>query len=249
MLLAGAPADYAASAELGSGFVALVEAIAASPGVRTVCEVGGGRRPMLSLESVERCGLDYTVLDISSEQLALAPDGYRKVLADIGGPSPPEVPGMDLVFSRMVAEHVRDARRFHRNVFALLAPGGLAVHAFPTLYSPPFVINRLVPEAIAGRLLEAVLRERRAFKFPAYYRWCRGPTDRQRERFERLGYEVVAYRGFFGTRYLRNHRWLGEAERRAGTWMLEHPNPLLTSYAWVVLRRPPGSGVPPATEV
>ena len=46
----------------------------------------------------------------------------------------------------MLAEHVPDGYRFHSNLFELLKPGGVAFHFMPTLYSPPFVINRLLPE-------------------------------------------------------------------------------------------------------
>src|ERR1700721_1406514 len=52
----------------------------------------------------------------------------------------------DLVFSKMLCEHLPDARTFHANCLRLLRPGARAVHFFPTLYTLPFVANRLIPE-------------------------------------------------------------------------------------------------------
>ena len=35
-------------------------------GARTVCEIGGGRSPLLSLDEVRALKLDYTILDVSA---------------------------------------------------------------------------------------------------------------------------------------------------------------------------------------
>ena len=56
----------------------------------------------------------------------------------------------DLVISRMVMEHVRDAKRAWTNISGLLAPGGVAFAFHPTLYAPPFLINWLAPEALTA---------------------------------------------------------------------------------------------------
>ena len=52
------------------------------PGAR-ICEIGGGANPTLPTAFVKRYGIDYTVVDISAEELAKAPEGYRKVQADV----------------------------------------------------------------------------------------------------------------------------------------------------------------------
>ena len=58
-------------------YEAHVAALIDEPGVRSVCEIGGGRAPMVPLDEVAEKGLEYTVLDVSQEELDLAPDGYR----------------------------------------------------------------------------------------------------------------------------------------------------------------------------
>jgi hypothetical protein len=223
------------------GFVPYLERLIERTGARRVCDLGGGARPSLSLAAVKRLGLDYVVLDISADELAKAPAGYTTLQADIAAVQPPELDAQDLVFSRMLAEHIAEPERFHRNVRALLCDGGVAFHLFPTLYELPFLINRLLPvrtsEQFLVRLDPGRRREGRKPKFPAYYRWCRGPGRRQLERFERLGYAIEEYVGFFGHDYLAKVAPIQRLENRLAATLLRHPVPLFTSYAYVVLRR------------
>lgn len=163
-----------------------------------------------------------------------------KILADISAAEFAAQGGYDFAFSRMLAEHVSSGARFHRNVRSLLRDGGVAFHFFPTLFAPPFVANYLLPEALAERLLHFLQpgRERsgKLGKFPARYSWCRGPLRAQIRRFERLGYEVEQYFGFYGHgAYYQKipvwrdvHAWLSGVLSR-------HPVPALTSFAQVVL--------------
>lgn len=209
--------------------------------LRRICEVGGGANPLLSLQLIQELGLDYTLLDVSAEELAKAPEGYRKLRADICGDIPETPEGFDLVFSKMLAEHIPDAAQFHRNVLSLLRPGGVAFHFFPTLYALPFVANRCLPERLTRYLLNIMSpRDRyQHAKFPAYYRWCRGPTSRQLGALTGLGYEVVSYIGFFGHKiYWRRIPLIARLSDGLSRWLLRHPNPWLTSFAWVILRRP-----------
>ncbi|MDQ4145695.1 MAG: class I SAM-dependent methyltransferase [Actinomycetota bacterium] len=231
---------YALSHEAWNGFQQFLLDLIAQHQAARICEVGGGANPALRPDHVKASGLDYTVLDISREELDKAPEGFRKVQADIGGTVERD-DAFDLIVSKMLAEHIADPVRYHTNVHKLLRPGGIAFHFFPTLYSPPFVINRLLPAAVTSRLLKLVESrdlEGTEGKFLAYYRWCRGPTTRQLGRFEGLGYEVLEYRGFFGARgYYRSLglAWLDDWISRK---LVEHPAPFLTSYAYVVLKRP-----------
>src|SRR5579862_8879641 len=161
-------------------FVDAVLAVASRPDVRRVCDIGGGANPRLSLECIRELGLDYTVLDISEAELSKAPPGYCKVHADIADANLGIENQFDFVVSRMVAEHVSNARVFHRNVFAMLAPGGTAIHIFPTLFTLPFTVNKLLPEPLSEKILLALkpyrTRDGKVGKFPARYEWCYGPT-------------------------------------------------------------------------
>lgn len=238
-------AANAARAQRNARFEATVLRLLEEGG-RDVCDVGGGPNPLLGPEQIAARGLRYVLLDASADQLAKAPPGYETALADVTAPPPALHGAFELVVSQWVAEHVADPRAFHRGVRALLRPGGYAVHLFPTLYAIPFVANLVLPERIAGALARVRAltpgpsREDEGHfgKFPAHYRWCRGPSARQVRRLESTGFEVVEYVGFFGHGYYEKLGPLARAEAALADWLVRHPVPLLTSAAIVVLRRP-----------
>jgi SAM-dependent methyltransferase len=224
-------------------YEATLQGLIETNGCRRICEVGGGANPALPLDYVTSHKLRYCLLDIAPEELAKAPAGYDKIVADICSKTVPPGGPFDLVFSKMLAEHVRDPRQFHRNVYDLLGPGGLAFHFFPTLYSLPLLVNRLIPERASAAALR-IFSPRdpvKEGKFPAYYRWCRGPNAAQVRRFEALGYVVEEYAGFYGHDYYDRIPVLRNLHRSATRFLVDHPVTWLTSVAYVVLRRPSGT--------
>jgi 2-polyprenyl-3-methyl-5-hydroxy-6-metoxy-1,4-benzoquinol methylase len=224
-------------------FVRAVHRAAEAQGVRRLCEIGAGANPMLSLDVAGDAGIErYVVTDVSEEELAKAPQGYEKVVADVTRTAVDGVGDFDLIISHTVAEHVTDPAGFHRTVLGMLARGGHAMHFFPTLYEPAFVVNRLLPEAAAERILQRIQpdRERGGLhqKFPAYYRWCRGPTGRQLARLTGVGFEVDEYVGIYGHDYYSPVRPIDRLQTMLADTLARHPVPSLTAYAWVSLRRP-----------
>jgi SAM-dependent methyltransferase len=215
--------------------------------VRRVCEVGAGANPALQLDFLSACGIDHAIVDISQEELDKAPVGYTKLLLDMTQPLPQLTESVDLVASSFVAEHVHDPVTFHRNVWRMLRPGGFALHVFPTFYALPFLLNRAVPERVTDRVLIRFQRfrepEGHEGKFPAYYHWCRGPTQRQIARFRDVGFELLSFRGYFGHGYYLHFGLLNDCENAKAKFLLRHPVPQLTPYGLVLLRRPaiPGS--------
>lgn len=222
-------------------FRAAVRAEATRPGVRRVCEIGGGANPLLPLSFVEEHGLEYTLLDISAAELAKAPDGYRKVQADITATALDLDGGYDLMFSFQLAEHVRSGRALHQNVARSLAKGGRAVHYFPTLFALPLTVNWILPEALIAPIFVAVFPHRRSSgrvgKFPAYYDWCFGPSERQVRRFESVGFEVEDYVGYFGHSYYDSFPPVKRAAEVAWDALAAHPVAAFTSCAMVTLSR------------
>jgi len=210
---------------------------------RVVLEAGSGANPTLPAGEVGRLKLRYITSDIEARELEKAPDGYETRCLDLEhGPLPGDLIGAcDLVFSRMVNEHVRDGEAYHRNLYRLLAPRGLAAHCFSTLYALPFLANRLAPGMVADLLLDFFNpRDRhQQDKFRAHYSWSRGPSAAMLKRFRALGYEVLAYDGYFGHPYYQSKLcpldWLERLKSRA---LLARPIPLLTAYATVILRKP-----------
>lgn len=211
-------------------------------GAVAVGELGGGANPTLTLADLVNGPIDMTVLDISAVELERAPGGINRLCVDLCAAEPPIRNRFDLVFSRMLCEHVQSGRTFHRNCYEALRPGGYAVHFFPAVTALPFALNRLLPEALGTRALEALFPARRRdgnyAKFPARYSWCWGPTRRQLDRFRSLGFEVVSWDVGIGHEYYSKLPALREAERVKSTLVLRRPSPWLAAYSFVVLRRP-----------
>jgi SAM-dependent methyltransferase len=224
-----------------SEYRGFVERLILERGARRICDLGGGANPVLTLDFVAEHGLDYLVADVSAEELAKAPVGYATLLADVSAPGFETAGDFDLVCSVFLAEHLRDPKTFHRNVHRMLRPGGIAFHFFPTWYALPFVVNRFLPERLSQFLLNRIQsgrdQEGQHAKFKAYYRWCRGPTRRQLHRFERLGFEIAHYTGFFGHGYYRGVVGIRRLDGLISEFLVRHPVPALTSFAFAVLKK------------
>jgi 2-polyprenyl-3-methyl-5-hydroxy-6-metoxy-1,4-benzoquinol methylase len=145
----------------------------------------------------------------------------------------------DLVFSRMVNEHVSDGRNYHANIHKLLKPGGLSAHCFSTLYCLPFAVNCFVPDSLSSFLLN-FFRPRDAHrlgKFQAHYSWSRGPSRTMISRFESLGFDVLEYTGYFGHGYYSRIPLLHRLESIKARTLLAHPIPALCSYGMLIARK------------
>ena len=210
-------------------------------GIVRVLEVGGGRGPLFTAEEAKANGFSLAVNDIDAHELSLAPDAFEKVQFDIAGTLPPELEGrFDLVISKMVLEHVRDAPLAWANMRALLAPGGVALAFHPTLYASPFLINRLAPERLTAALLRRVFPDRHQGdypKFPARYELCRASRDAIEPTLRSVGFSQILVAPFWGHRYYRHFPFvrdlvaLVERIAEARDWRL------LATYAYSIARR------------
>lgn len=223
-----------------SEYSELVKGLVQQHGARKICDVGGGANPVLPAAYVQAHNLDCTILDVSMEELAKAPAGYQKLVQDIEAHDFALRDCFDFVVTKMLAEHIRHGQLFHQNLYALLEPGGIAVHYFPTLYALPFVANRLAPQWLSSLLLEIFSpRERyRQGKFPAYYSWCYGPTQPMLMMLHKVGFEILEYRGLIGHTYFDRVPVVRELHRAFSRFLVRHPTPYLTSFAQVILRKP-----------
>ena len=189
-------------------FVRQLRREGADSGARVrLLEVGGGRSPLWTAAAAEALGADLTVNDIDARELSLAPPDLAKAQFDVAAEAPAALAGtFDLIVSHMVMEHVADARRAWANMYALLAPGGVAMAFHPTLYAPPFVFNWLVSDRLTApvlRLLDSRRHEGEAPKFPARYDLCFASPERVEPALRRCGYREVLIAPFWGDRYLR----------------------------------------------
>ncbi len=234
--------NYMGLEDIWQSYERLLVELGKRESVQSVAELGGGANPMVA--DADRWGFvpQRVVIDISADELAKADGDVETRVADLCQPITDGQESYDLVFSKMLCEHLPDARRFHENCFKILRPGGHSVHFFPTLYTLPFVINRLIPENLARSVLRKIqpgrIDDPKQEKFPAYYRWCTGPTRRALKRFESVGFEVETWNASFGHSYYAILPPLDALERAKTKFLFQHPAPAFTTFAAVVLRKP-----------
>ncbi|HSO94775.1 MAG TPA: methyltransferase domain-containing protein [Acidimicrobiia bacterium] len=206
----------------------------------SILEVGSGANPTLEPTDLVDLGIErYTTNDVSGAELAKAPHDFETLQVDLSKPDWRPDRTYDLIFSRMVNEHIQDGRAYYANLFRALRAGGLTVHCFSTLWALPFAANRLLPESVASRLLDLTTTGTEHHeKFRAYYSWSRGPSRRSIDRFASVGFDIDEYVGYFGHGYYSKVRPLHSLERAKARFLAQHPVPILTSYAVVKLRRP-----------
>ncbi len=204
-------------------------------------EIGGGRGPQFTPAEAEKLGVALTVNDIDARELSLAPPGFATACFNIASDVDPALFGkFDFVFSRMVFEHVKNAPRAWANVASLLAPGGVAFAFHPTLYSPPFVLNRLAPEAFTARLLKFFFPSRHDGdypKFPARYEMCVAEPSAVAPKLSALGFSEILIAPFYGHGYLRSVPVVRDIEGALHTFAERRDIRWLTSYAYTLVRR------------
>jgi SAM-dependent methyltransferase len=224
-------------------FIPMVQGLIRESGFRSVMEVGGGRFPSFEQDEAVALGVDYTVNDISQRELSLAPDWVRTACFDIQTNDPNALAGhegaYDLVYSKMVMEHVRSYRDAYRNIHTLLKPGGMAIAFHPTLYALPYVVNLAMPERLTAPLLLKLSSDRHEGggpKFPAYYDGC-VISRKLRDSLHEIGFSDVEQTPFYSHHYYNRipvvrdiHRWIS----RAAASLRLTP---IASYCFTIVRK------------
>lgn len=207
-------------------------------GARSLLEIGGGRSPLFTGDEVNDLGLTYTVNDISADELERAPAYVSKQCFDIAGKVPTQAT-YNLIFSKMVFEHVANAGDAYRNLHKLLSPGGVVLNFHPTLYSIPFILNKLLPESIALMLMEYIhpaIGAKTARKFPAYYSYCYA-TEKSTQMLKSVGFEEILIIPFYGTNYFAKFPMLSSLDNWFNEVMKRHDYRLFASYAFTLARK------------
>ncbi len=174
---------------------------------QTVIEIGGGRAPMFSEHDMEEANATYIINDICQTELDLTPNKLRKLCFDICSKESEVIEknsnSCSVMFSKMVFEHVPDALQAYKNIYTLLESGGVCLNFHPVLFSPPFVVNAVFPEALSAKLLRFIDPRRVETdipKFPAYYSRCR-VSARFCDQLKQIGFSKVWKIPFFYHNY------------------------------------------------
>lgn len=201
-----------------------------------IVDIGGGANPVLSEEKALR--FKYIVIDINQKELDKAIGAYfEKVCTDIST----DHAGIkcDLIVTKMLLEHIPNPKEFHTSCYNMLNHGGQALHFFATKYSPASIVNRILPEHVSRSILYRI--QQRSWetegKFPAYYRWCMGPTKKQICKFQSVGFIIEQYNGYLGSGYLVNIPILNLLERLYNTIILKIKSPYFCSNSIIFLSK------------
>ncbi len=218
---------------------AFVQALILKHNFKSVLEIGAGANPTISDDFINYHQISYTISDVDDAELNKASPIYRKLIIDLSKPLTKLNMKFDLVFSRMVGEHIPDAKIFHQNVFNILNDGGFSFHCFSTLYALPFLVNKLLPDKLSDLVLARLApRDKHQHgKFKAHYDWCRGPSKIMISRFKNIGYEIIEYVGYFGHNYYKKFPFLHKLEQMKSGALKKLPLSYLTSYTHLILKK------------
>jgi SAM-dependent methyltransferase len=187
----------------------------------TVLDMGSGRVPLLQPNA--RPEVEYVGLDISGDELRLAPAGaYDEIVIQSASEQVASLRGrFDLVVSYQVFEHVNDLDRVIANIHSYLRPGGVLIALLSGRYSPMALLNRAVP-FWAARLVNRLLVGRKPeTMFAAGYDQCYASAIRHTMRDWAMvsiepRWEAASYFDF-SLFSMRAYLWLENALAR-GRW-------------------------------
>ncbi len=220
-----------------------VVGLACEFGLDRFIEIGGGRDPLFTPEEIASAAVRFTINDISPDELRFAPAAFDKACFDVAGAGDElaEFTGrFDLVFSRMVFEHVKDAQQAWTNTHRLLVPGGVAIAFIPTLYAIPYLVNLAIPEAVSRRIVRLLYAHRTDDedpKFPAHYDWCYGDGRRLAPRLAAIGFREVKVIPFWHHEYFESIPVVRQIDNLLNRVAAGRDWRWLTSYAYIVARK------------
>lgn len=140
---------------------------------QTILDVGSGRRPAVPI--AERpAGCTYIGLDISAEELRMAPDGSYDVTyaRDLGDREANLEDAVDLALSWQVLEHIEHIDLAINNVRSYLKPTGTFFSVLSGRNAHFAIINRILPERFGKWAMKRLLNREPDSVFHAYYDRC-----------------------------------------------------------------------------
>lgn len=174
----------------------VARALLGKPGVNTVIDVGGGRTWHFGKDWWRNPQFKLIGVDVDPDELALNPDLDQAIAVDICETLGVPDNSVDLLLCRAVVEHLHDTTAFLGNVHRALKPGGSAAFVFANPWSPPMIMNRLIPHRVAEKLLLALVPGTAGYGgFRAYYNKCTFSTfkkELQKLEFQ-IDYEYASY--------------------------------------------------------
>jgi SAM-dependent methyltransferase len=214
---------------------------------KSVLEIGAGRNPLFSPAELAAEDITYSANDIAQSELDAMEHEVPRFAFDASRHAPQEcLSRFDVIFSRMVQEHLQDTLAFYRNIALMLKPGGIALNFHPVLYALPFVVNKLMPESWSDPLLYRLRKDRtkeRSPKFPAVYDHCT-VSEAVRQRIRDAGFAHVRQIAFYGHGYYKSLPLIRDAHRRFTDYAMSRDLTALASFSYTLCMTAPGTQQP-----
>jgi SAM-dependent methyltransferase len=168
---------------------------------RVVVDVGGGKFcPYLRFIDPAR-EHRFMAADIALDELRRNDQIKDRVVTDVVLSMPFADGSIDVLTSRSAVEHLSDVERYLTNCARGLRPGGYIIHSFPCRFAPFSLINQILPNKFARRLLHLFQPQwRDECGFPAYYNHCYYSAIRrllERHRFTLTHVEMRYYQSIY----------------------------------------------------
>lgn len=174
-------------------YEAVMREVMAEASVKSVLDIGGGKKCFVAGMRVPEQGTRIVAIDVDEGELRQNRDVDAKVVGDVTVGLPFGDSSFDIVTSRSLLEHLSDNEAFARHAARVLRPRGYFVHLCPGKLAPFAVINQILPNAVARKLLYYF---QPSFElecgFRAYY--DRTYFSGMKGILERNGFEVVEIR-------------------------------------------------------
>lgn len=229
----------------------LAPLLMAMPNVRTVADVGAGRKWHFPGYYKDWFQVKLIGLDIDAAEMEPNYALDEKIVCDVVKDIPLPDGSLDLITVDSGMEHFSDNERFLENAFAKLRAGGFLIAQCPSRYAPFAIANRLIPPALSRHILDKTMGETAPeLGFQAYYDRTNYSAFRHlikqigfHEIYHSPGYYSSTYFEFFTPLYLLSYmfdavRFAVGAKALASyhLWILQKPDSNATEtlrlYAW-----------------
>ncbi len=164
------PSHFSKTTALNHFYLQAMREMLKHPG-GVVADVAGGKRWLFPQSLKSSLGLHLVGVDIDGRELEQNRLIDQAVIADVCREIPTPLGKYAVITCRAGVEHFPDTEGFLRSAFDALEDGGVIVLWFPNKYAPFALLNQMLPNWIAKRLLRSLTADGEAgiTGFRAYY--------------------------------------------------------------------------------
>ncbi len=170
-------------------YLRLAAILFSAPDVKRVMDVAAGAHWQFPIAYKDAYGLELSGVDVDEAAIDENNSLDFRYAGDVCGNSKIGIGGYDLLTCYSGIEHFPDVQSFLENAFAALRPGGALIAQFPGPLAPFAILNRLLPQGLKKKMLNAVFPSAAdAIGYAVSYDKCR--YSEFKAAAERAGFQV-----------------------------------------------------------